>query len=140
MLKKNKVLFGIFCCVMSAQIQAIECGSFNTKFIEKNKTIIKKEKLCLRVNGKATSASSPDCQMTDSKKCPFSALKKGPDYKTFISEVGSPGFNLCHSIGGLPQLYEIEVNSKWQAYERCFWKDSKEFVDIDYLVLYYSSL
>lgn len=119
---------------------SLECAPFKTKHILKGKTITSHEDICLRQTDKKLSASSKKCQMMDKDSCPFSTLKKGPDYQTFVRPQGSPGFNLCHSLEGSPQLYQIEIKGKWMPFERCFWKGTTEFVDIDYLILYYSSL
>lgn len=140
MLRKNNMITLVLSLIVSMKVSAVECGSFNTKYILNGNTVTASEKLCLRVTKEQTSAFSEKCHMMDKNICPFSKLKKGPAFETFVKPQGSPGFNLCHHIEGSPQLYQIEVNGKLLPYERCFWKDSSEFVDIDYLILYYKSL
>lgn len=105
-----------------------------TRFVLNKKEITQKEKICIDKD----TASSPDCVSMMNTKCPFSKIDKNLNYRDFVQPVGSPGFNLCHHLGGSPQLYEIKSKEgKWEQYERCFSKDKKQFVDVDELIKNY---
>lgn len=56
-----------------------------------------------------------------------------------LQPIGSLSFNLCHSIEGIPQLYEAKLGNEWKNFERCFWKKTKTFVDLSDLVEFYNS-
>lgn len=108
-----------------------------TRFILNKKVINQNEKVCIDGN----TANSPECISMMNTKCPFSEIDKNLNYRDFILPVGSPGFNICHHLGGSPQSYEIKTKSgKWEHYERCFSKDKKHFVDIDSLIKNYQFL
>lgn len=111
---------------------AFACEEKPIRFIYDSKTVLQKKIVCLSSN----KASSESCQDITSKNCFASSwLKKKVPFKDMVKSVGSPGFNLCHKLGGLPQLYEIETApGKWENYERCQSADLKQFVDIDDLI------
>ena len=73
------------------------------------------------------------------KSCPFALLKKGKSISEMTQAIGSLSFNLCHSIEGSPQMYELKLGNEWKNFERCFWKQSKTFVDLSDLVELYKS-
>lgn len=139
MSKQNKLLVTIF-ALISFEVSALECKLFNTRYIDNKKTISKQENLCVVDYENSSRASSKNCLMAQVNTCPFHKVKKTLEYESFIQEVGSPGFNLCHYLKGSPQLYEVEIQGKWKPFERCFWKDLKEFSDIDGLITFYKSL
>lgn len=134
---KSLLLFG---SIISFSTFAMECGQFQTKYINESKEVLSKEELCLDVKKKFTGGYSKNCTIVGGPKCPFKAIKKGLAYESFIKEIGSPSFNLCYYLDGQPQMYEIKIKDKWQAFERCYWKDTKEFVELAELVEYYRSL
>ena len=110
------------------------CEVMPTRFILNKKVINQNEKVCIEGN----TANSRECISMMNPKCPFSEIDKNLNYRDFVLPVGSPGFNICHHLGGSPQLYEIKMKSgKWEHYERCFSKDKKHFIDVDNLVKNY---
>lgn len=113
-----------------------ECGKFQTRWIYKQKTVEKTENICVV----ESHANSVDCGPLIQKTCPFSTLKKNKDYIEMIRPIGSTSFNLCHSMEGSPQLYEIKIGQVWKNFERCFWKKTQSFVDLDELVEFYKTL
>lgn len=137
-LKKNKFIITLLFCY-SISASAFDCKSFNIRYIDNKKTILKKEKICLLEINKVKKAASEKCLFATAKRCPFSKIKTGANFGTFIRDVGSPGFNICHDLKGSPQIYDIEVQGKWEQFERCYWKDSKEFVDIGDLIDIYKA-
>jgi hypothetical protein len=96
----------------------------------------KSEKICFNNNR----PNSPTCDPIVSESCPFFKIHKNKPFTEMFKQVGSPGFNLCHSISGIPQIYEVKVAEKWQQHERCFWKDQKSFIDISELIDFYKTL
>ncbi|MBY0413041.1 MAG: hypothetical protein K2Q18_02695 [Bdellovibrionales bacterium] len=102
------------------------------RFMYERKMVYKEIAICIQDN----KAFSDQCSDLESSKCFTSeSLQKKIEFKTLIKSTSSPGFNLCHKIGGFPQLYEIEVSpKKWQNFERCQSPDLKQFVDIDDLL------
>lgn len=130
----------ILSVLYSFSTNAMECGQFQTKVINDGKDILSKEDICIDVKKKFTGAYSKNCTVVAGPKCPFKAVKKGLAYEGFIKEIGSPSFNLCYYLDGQPQMYEIKYKDKWQAFERCFWKETKEFIELAELVEYYRSL
>lgn len=127
----------MFCYSISAS--ALECKNFNTRYIDNKKTITKNEKLCVLEINKVKKAASENCLFATADSCPFSKIKSGPNFRTFIRDVGSPAFNICHELKGSPQFYDIELQGKWEQFERCYWKDSKEFIDIGDLIEIYKA-
>ena len=142
MLKKNKLMFFPILMLTSFSLLAKndECGNYKTKYIMEGKPVIKTEELCLHKKKTFEGAYSKNCVIVNGEKCPFKAVKKGMDYQTFIKEIGSPSFNLCYYVGGIPQMYEIEIKGQWKPFERCTWSESKEFIELSDLVEYYRSL
>lgn len=126
--------------IISFSSLAIECGQFQTKYINEGKEVLTKEELCIDAKKKFTGAYSKNCTIVGGPKCPFKAVKKGLQYESFIKEIGSPSFNLCYYLDGQPQMYEIKYKDKWLGFERCYWKETKEFVELAELVEYYRSL
>lgn len=113
---------------------ALACEKFKTRFVLNKKTVTSTEKLCFE-NEKP---SSENCIPLLNPKCAFSKMKKELSIKQFIGPVGSPGFGLCHSLGGSPQIYEVEIKKgEWKNFDRCFTPDKKDFIDIDLLVKHY---
>jgi hypothetical protein len=139
MLKKNKILAAMFFIGLSYSANAIECKTYKTRYINKKSSVVNNEKICITKFGDVT-ATSENCTSITNKKCPFKGLKKSREYRSFVSEIGSPGFNLCHYLEGSPQIYEIQIEEKWKPFERCYFKKSVDFVDIDGLIRYYLSL
>lgn len=139
MLKKNKIIVSLFFIGLSFSASAIECKTYKTRYIDKKVSIVKSEKICISKYG-GVAATSEHCATITNKKCPFKGLTKTLEYNSFISELGSPGFNLCHYLKGSPQIYQIEVDGKWTPFERCYANKSSDFVDIDGLIRYYTSL
>lgn len=137
-LKKNKFILTLIICY-SVSASAIDCKSFNTRYIDNKKTITKSENLCLLELNKVKKATSKNCLFATAKSCPFSKIKSGANLGTFIRDVGSPGFNICHELKGSPQIYDIKVQGQWEQFERCYWKNSKEFVDISDLIEIYKA-
>lgn len=142
MLRKNKLITLSALTLLSVNLWAKneECGNHKTKYIMEGKPVVKTEELCLLKKKTFEGAYSKNCLIVNGDKCPFKAVKKGMDYQSFVKEIGSPSFNLCYYVGGTPQLYEIEIKSKWKPFERCFWSESKEFIELAELVEYYRSL
>lgn len=139
MLKKNKLLLTIFALV-TVEASAVDCRLYNTRYFNENKSVASKEIICILASESSELASSKNCLMLKSKSCPFKNVVKVSEFETFVQEIGSPGFNLCHYLKGSPQLYQIEIQGKWTPFERCFWKNSKEFVEVDELIRFYKSL
>lgn len=125
--------------LISVEASAVDCKLYNTRYINEKKSVANKEMICILASESSELASSKNCLMLKSKSCPFQNVVKGPEFETFIQEVGSPGFNLCHYLKGSPQLYQIEVQGKWTPFERCFWQNSREFVEVDELIRLYKS-
>lgn len=138
MLKKNNLITIIAAVTFSFSAYSIECKSFNTRYVDNQQTVLKSETFC--VKAESSSASSKNCLFLKNKKCPFHSLTKSDKSEDFITGLGTPAFNLCHKIGGSPQIYEIKINEKWSSYNRCFAKKSQEFVDADELYAYYKTL
>ncbi len=111
---------------------ALACEVRPIRYIHNSKAVLKSISVCIKNN----KASSEDCQDMTSAGCFASGwMKEKVAFNTLVKSVGSPGFNLCHLRGGLPQLYEIEVSpKKWVNFERCQSADLKQFVDIDDLI------
>lgn len=111
---------------------AMACEVKSIRYVYDSKTVVQKNTVCLSKN----KANSENCQDMANAKCFASSwLKEKVPFKDLVQSVGSPGFNLCHKRGGLPQLYEIEMSpGKWMNYERCQSADLKEFIDIDDLI------
>jgi hypothetical protein len=116
------------------------CGKFKTCWVQERKTREKTEELCIDEMNKGLRIFSSDCYPLIQKSCPFSALKKGKAFSEMFQPIGSPGFNLCHSLEGSPQMYEIKIGSDWKNVERCFWKKTKSFVDLSELIEFYKAL
>jgi len=135
MLKKNKFILSTFLLVFSSSVFC-NCEKYPVRWVQNKKTIEKTENICLM----GRHANSIDCSPLVQKSCPFSALKKSKEFNDMIKPLGSPGFNLCHTLEGSPQLYEIKINNEWKRFERCFWKKTQSFVDIDELVSFYKTL
>ncbi len=142
MLKKNNLIIIVAAIIFPFGLWAKgeECGNYKIKYILDGKPVIKTEELCIHKKKTFDGAYSKNCQVVSADKCPFKAVKKGMDYQSFIKEIGSPSFNLCYYVGGTPQIYEIEVASKWKQFERCTWTETKEFIELSELVEYYRSL
>lgn len=124
---------------LSFSVSAIECKTYKTRHILKKAIVTKDEKICISKYG-GVAASSEKCSELDNKGCPFNNLKKTLEYENFVSELGSPGFNLCHHLAGSPQIYDVKINDKWTRFERCYGKKSVEFVDINRLIQRYRAL
>ncbi|MDO9182853.1 MAG: hypothetical protein Q7U04_10620 [Bacteriovorax sp.] len=53
--------------------------------------------------------------------------------KNYTANFGSPGFKLCDTLGGIPQIFDFQdQDKKWQTSERCFF-GQKDFVEISLL-------
>lgn len=139
MLKKNKMIVSLFFIGLSFSASAIECKTYKTRHVDKKLSVVKNEKICISKYG-IVAATSENCKEITNKKCPFKGLTKTLEYSSFVSELGSPGFNLCHYLKGSPQIYEIEIEGNWKPFERCFANKSSDFVDVDGLISYYRSL
>ncbi len=129
---KYLLLVFIFC--LFTLESAFACGKFRTRFVLNKKTVTSFEKLCFENDR----PSSENCIPLLNPKCAFSKLKPELSIKQFIGPVGSPGFGLCHRLGGSPQIYEVEIKKgEWKNFDRCFTPDKKDFTDIDMLVRHY---
>lgn len=117
-----------------------DCQTLKTRHILNGKTIEESETVCLFKRKQNLNASSKNCYPILNSQCQFRTIKKEKDFSSYVTEIGSPGFNLCHALNGSPQLFEIEIKGEWKPFSRCFWQESKEFVDIDELVAYYKTL
>lgn len=138
MLKRNKILSIVATFFISMSAHSLECSTFNTRYTYKQEKVLKKEMVC--VNKELTKASSQNCLVVKNKKCPFKTITKKDKSQTFVSEIGSPAFNLCHNLEGSPQIYEIEIKGTWKTFERCFAKNSQEFADAGELYGLYLAL
>jgi len=127
------ILTNIFLVASCIQTQVFACEKLTTRYIDHKKPIIQKEVLCFEDE----KPSSKNCTPILNKKCYFSKIKTDVSFKQFISPMGSPGFGLCYHLGGLPQIYEVEIKGQWKIFDRCFSADKKEFVDIDNLIRLY---
>jgi hypothetical protein len=113
-------------------LQAFACEPHAIRYVYDGKTIQKQITACITANR----ASSPECEKIDAPKCFVAEVKKKFKYRQFVKSAGSPGFLLCHHIGGHPQRYELETTPKqWDVFERCLSRDEKQFVDIEDLLV-----
>lgn len=55
--------------------------------------------------------------------------------ESLFSKIGSPDFNLCHAIGGIPQI--MAIDSKNLESSRCIDKEDGSFVDLESLFRLY---
>ena len=116
--------------IQSSFAKPIKCKNTQFKYIYKNETQL----LILRT-----------CKVKDfylSESC----YKKGCKIKKRIlkaekpkfSPVGSPHFRVCHKVGGIPILGEIQnLWSKNKGYESialCFNRNKTDFVDGGYII------
>lgn len=139
MLKKNKLitfLLTVF-TVTSSLAASNECQQRNIRFLNNKKMVMKRESVCLL---KEDSGSSKNCMLPNIPACPFSKIKKDLSYDSFLSEISTPGINLCTHLGGRAEAYEMAVRGKWLPYERCIYKNTQEFVELNELIRYYKTL
>lgn len=130
----------MFFLVSSAFVYADEknksCREVTMRFIDKGVTKIKKLKLCEVQKEQNKYIVSPECLNDD---CP---PLRGPRKKVVLesrfSDVGTPGFKVCHKIGGIPQIFEYhkENPEDWIRADRCMFDDEgKYFVETSHLFL-----
>jgi hypothetical protein len=50
------------------------------------------------------------------------------------SDVGNPGFNLCHEIGGYPQIIEFFDSVNWYKLNRCTFNEDQSYLDVGLLL------
>lgn len=140
MLKKRNKLLMTLLFVATFDAGAVDCKQYETRHINNKKTVTQKETLCILEKKHGLVANTKNCLLLKAPTCPFSKIVKGPEYRSFIGEIGAPGFNLCHYLKGSPQLYEIKIDDKWKRFERCIWSDPSDFVEINELITLYRSL
>jgi len=70
------------------------------------------------------------------QNCKAFKSKKRFQLKDLYSEYGSPGFKLCHEIGGLPEIISFDVNKESYKLDRCLFPD-KSYVDTGSLMEFY---
>jgi len=136
----NKNIFKIFILIYCLWFltptlsQAIEtiCTYGKTKYIYIGKPIIKKEPYCLTYpeDQKKASLISLNCKnkTCEALKEPSQIISKQKLY----SEIGSPGFHLCRTLKGKPQLLDYWHGNQWHSTSRCQFSDDS-FIEIDYL-------
>lgn len=138
MQKINRVkTFFLFTIISFAEVHASTCGMQSIRYTYDKKIIQKQEMICLIG---AQNASSKNCLLPTSPTCPSSKIVKTKNFSEFLSEVKSPGVNLCESFGGKASSYEMLIDKKWESFQRCHFKDSVDFIDLETLVTYYKTL
>jgi hypothetical protein len=125
----KSIIMGLcFLTSFALTAQTPDCGVKTTSYFYDRKEVLSKEEVCIHKN----KANSRECINPYSERC-FVKIEKDVGYKLrdLMTSTSSPGFNLCHKINGLPQLYAVEIrDGVWREYERCLSQDKKQFVDI----------
>ena len=103
------------------------CIDGKIKYIDGKSEIITKESYCFNSSDKTLSSS---IKCADDKECQSEnsnpILVKSSALK---AKLGSPGFMICKSVEGIPQLIEYWDNKAWIPTARCLFKD-KSFLDL----------
>lgn len=127
---KILILFFLFPFVLEA-----ECFPVTTKIIFQGKAETAKNQLCKkRTKDGMLFFVSKSCE-----KDQCEILKRTPKnliIKKYKDSIGSPGFKLCQELGGVPQIFEFQLDlakeKKWQTSERCYF-EREDFVEISLL-------
>lgn len=111
---------------------AKDCFETTTKIIYMKKAEIETVTLCKnKTSDKMLFYTSASCL---NNKCEIlKRTKKKIAIPDYTGSIGSPGFKLCQSLGGIPQIFDFQDESKlWKNSERCFF-GREDFVEISLL-------
>jgi len=117
--------------------------SFPSFATEKNKeTCLEQGKVRYRSFGKIIIENSSYCFNEDrnrliSKNCrdqhnkclALTQKRIKEDNKNLISQFGSPGFKLCYSYKGKPQLLEFTDGKEWFPLDRCSFEKDNSYIN-----------
>lgn len=111
---------------------AKDCFETTTKIIYMKKIEVEKTTLCKKTTtDKMLFYISPSCQ---NDQCEIlKRTKKKIVIPSYMKNTGSPGFKLCHALGGIPQSFDFQDEKKlWNSTERCIF-NRDDFIEISLL-------
>lgn len=102
---------------------AQDCRKVDIKYTNKAKTVKEKLFACFVKDKRNPYLVSKDC--LDDKCSYLQHPERNPiNLRDTMSEFGSPGFKICHKLGGQPQIFEYEDKERgWLNADRCIFKE-----------------
>ena len=111
--------------------ETLNCIDGKIKYFEGKSEVISKESYCYNSVDKTISSSIKCAKAKDKDKECLSENTNPILIKSSAlnSTIGSPGFMICKSIDGVPQIMEYWDSKNWIPSARCLFKD-KSFIDL----------
>jgi hypothetical protein len=125
----KKIIFLVLISFSFHVISQSNCADSTIRFIKQNKQIEKKVHVCKNPKSSKVLGDCPNelCEAN-------SLIIKIVEHGELINKSGSPYFKICELYLGLPQIWEIFLDNKWQKTSFCLFKDAS-FVDNATLLL-----
>ena len=107
------------------------------KYILNKKEMIQNENFCyIRKNNYFFSIN---CNENKTNCLALTSIKQVSEkFELFNNGIGSPGFNLCYQLKGVPQLISFYDGLIWHSGDRCFFQKDSSFIDTGNLIKLWS--
>lgn len=128
---QNKLLV-ISLMFITSEIAMAKCFLTTTSHIESQKKIEKKEEICESKYKDLIFYVSKKCFDKHNECLPL-LREETVEVKNAYSEFGSPGFKLCYTLKGNPQIFEYKKDNAIEESDRCL-LGSGLWVEIPFLM------
>jgi hypothetical protein len=122
--------------VISAELEIEQCiSNGKMKYILNKKEIIIYENFCF--NNDRNILISKNCY--HNQACIALKFRNIANQNLFNKGIGTPGFNLCYQLNGIPQILDFNDGKNWFHLDRCQFKQDGSFIDTGSLINIWSN-
>lgn len=111
----------------------LSCQQSTIKYIYFGNIFFEKSPICFSETSPLQKSFIVSLECKNLECLAMNHLKYPMSVNRLSSEIGSPGFALCHKLSAKPQLIEYQYNGLWHTTSRCQFAD-KSYIEIPYLM------